>query len=117
MDDLLSVKIVEHFQNLGEVVDHNLPFLLGELQLLVDVLHEGEDVAVGTELQHDADIVLTAQVGVHTDHPWVRQLPQNCNLHQCFVHLLQLLEFGQLQRFQSEAFLGLDLRHVENLAI
>jgi hypothetical protein len=33
------------------------------------------------------------------------------------MHLLQLLEFGQLQRFQSEAFLGLNLRHVEYLAI
>ena len=64
----MGVKIVEYFQNLSKIIDHNLAFLFGQLQLLVNFLHERKDVPVGTQLQDDAYVVLTAQVGEHPDH-------------------------------------------------
>lgn len=58
MYNMLPMQVGQSLQDLRQIIDHDLLFLLQQFYALVDGLHEVEEIAIGTELHHDADVVL-----------------------------------------------------------
>lgn len=48
MNYFMIVEVVERFEYLGKIVDHNSLLLLHEFDILVDVFHKVEEIVVGT---------------------------------------------------------------------
>lgn len=88
MNNPTAMQIINNLQNLREIINHNFPLLLGQLHLFIDNLHQIKNIAVRTQLHHDADVVILTEIVEDTYDTRMCHLAQEDDLYDCFVHFI-----------------------------
>ena len=101
MHDAIFVQVIEGFNNLGEVVDHDFFLLESQFEMFVDGPHQLEDVSERAKFQHESHIVRRLYDLEQSDDARMLHFRQYKLLHSRLVHFIHFIQLLQLHGLES----------------